>query len=167
MRRDRTSVALVAAGVAAALPPLFVHGLSQSQSLAYVYAEHSIPTDTSWSAAISGYPGNLAHMLGRYGSYAASNPAEVLVTVGGVISAFVLAPRRDPLTILIWSTLLGYLLLLAVGPSFSAFRYELVLLPLMMFGYGLLGERILVRLRRAKLERAPPDSSLADTAFLP
>lgn len=40
----------------------------------------------------------------------------------------------------------GYLLLLAVGPAFSAFRYELVLVPLIAFGYGHLTERGLRRL---------------------
>lgn len=150
VRRDRTSAALLGTGVLAALPPLFVQGLSQSESLAYIYANHAIPTDTSWSAAISGYPGNFGHMLDRYATYAAAHPALVVLLLGGVASAFLLAPRRDPLTILLWSTLLGYLLALLVGPAFSGFRYELLLVPLMMFGYGHLAARGVARLRESR-----------------
>jgi hypothetical protein len=165
VRRDRISLQLVGTGVVAALPPLFVHGLSQTQSLAYVYANHTIPTDTSLGAAISGYPDNFAHMLGRYGTYAADHPAVAFLLIIGVVSAFVLAPRRDSLTLLVWGTFLGYLMLLAIGPSFSAFRYELVLVPLMMFGYGLLGERALARLRRTEPARPPVEPELADPAL--
>lgn len=150
VRRDRRSAALVATGVLAALPPLFVQGLSQSESLAYIYANHTIPTDTSWASAISGYPGNLGHMFSRYATYAAAHPALVVLLVGGIVSAFLLAPRRDPLTILLWSTLLGYLLALAVGPAFSGLRYELVLVPLMAFGYGHLLARGVAGFRAAR-----------------
>jgi hypothetical protein len=150
VRRDRTSAALLGTGVLAALPPLLVHGLSQSESLTYIYANHAIPTDTSWAAAISGYPGNLGHMLGRYATYAGGHPAVVVLLLGGLVSAFLLAPRRDPLTILLWSTLLGYLLALAVGPAFSGFRYELLLVPLMAFGYGHLLTRGVARIREAR-----------------
>jgi hypothetical protein len=153
VRRDRVTAKFLGLGVLAAIPPLLVHGLSQSESLAYVYADHTIPTDTSWGAAISGYPGNLGHMFHRYADYATANPQIVLFFLVGIVAAFALTPRaRDAFTILLWSTFPGYLLMMAVGPAFSAFRYELVLVPLMMFGYGLIGERILARFRRTELE---------------
>jgi hypothetical protein len=154
VRRDRRSLALVGCGVAAALPALFVHGFSESKALAYVFADHTIPTDTSWGAVLSAYPANVGHMLGRYADYAVANPLVVLVAIGGLVAAFALAPRRDPLTIALWSTLPGYLLLMAVGPAFSAFRYELVLLPLIAFGYGHLVERVAQRVSEAKASRA-------------
>lgn len=154
VRRDRTSAWLAGTGVLAALPPLFVQGLSQSQQLAYIYADHGIPTDTSLSHAISGYPGNLGHMLGQYADYAAGHPGVVFLMLGGIVSAFALAPRRDPLTILLWSTLLAYLVGLAIGPAFSVFRYELVLVPLMAFGYGHLLTNVLARVREAREAKA-------------
>jgi hypothetical protein len=147
IRRDRLSVALVACGVAAAAPALLVQSVSESKQLAYVFADHAIPTDTSWGSVLSQYPANLGHMAGRYADYAAANPHVVLLAVCGVVAAVALAPRRDPLTILLWGTLPGYLLLLVVGPAFSGFRYELVLLPLIAFGYGQLAERMVPRLR--------------------
>jgi hypothetical protein len=153
VRRDRRTVALVATGVAAALPALFVHGVSESQALAYVFANHTIPTDTSWGAVLSDYPGNIGHVLGRYLDYAKANPLVVLTAVGGLVAAFTLAPRRDSLTILLWSTLPGYLLLLAIGPSFSAFRYELILVPLIAYGYGYLADRVLRRIKEPSVGR--------------
>jgi hypothetical protein len=155
VRRDRFTAKFTGLGILAAIPPLLFHGLSQSESLAYVYAEHTIPTDTSWGAAISGYPGNFGHMVGRYADYATANPQIVLFFLVGIVAAFALTPRsRDAFTVLLWSTFPAYLLMMAIGPAFSAFRYELVLVPLMMFGYGLVGERILARFRRTELEPA-------------
>jgi hypothetical protein len=147
VRRDRRSAALVGCGIAAAIPALLVQTVSESKQLAYVFADHAIPTDTSWGSVISQYPGNLGHMAGRYADYAAANPQVVLLAICGVVAAFALAPRRDSLTILVWATFPGYLLLLAIGPSFSSFRYELVLLPLIAFGYGHVAERVIPRLR--------------------
>lgn len=151
VRRDRRTLALAGCGTAAAvLPLLFVHSFSESKALAYVFANHTIPTDTSWGSVLADYPGNVGHVLGRYLDYAVANPLVVLVAIGGLVAAFALAPRRDSLTILLWSTLPGYLLLMAVGPAFSAFRYELVLVPLIAFGYGHLAERVAQRVGETK-----------------
>lgn len=143
LRRDRVSAALVGWGVLASLPSLFVHGVSMSESLAYVFANHTVPTDTSWGSVLADYPGNLGHMFGRYADYATGNPLVVLAALAGLVGAFALGSRRDQLTVLIWSTLPGYLLLMAIGPAFSSFRYELVLVPLIAFGYALMAERAL------------------------
>ncbi len=154
VRRDRRTLALAGCGAAAAvLPLLFVHSFSESKALAYVFANHTIPTDTSWGAVLSQYPSNIGHVLGRYLDYAVGNPLVVLAALGGLAAAFALAPRRDTLTILLWATFPGYLLLMAVGPAFSAFRYELVLLPLIAFGYGHLAERVLQRVSETKVGR--------------
>lgn len=153
VRRDRPTLTLVGVGVAAALPALFVHGVSESKALAYVFANHTIPTDTSWGSVLSLYPSNFGHILSRYADYAVGNPLVVLAALGGIVAAFALAPRRDTLTVLLWSTLPGYLLLMAVGPAFSAFRYELVLVPLIGLGYAYLAERVLARVTEARGNR--------------
>jgi hypothetical protein len=153
VRRDRPSLALAGIGLMAALPALFVHGVSESKELAYVFSSHTIPTDTSWGAVLPKYPSNFSDMLGRYGDYAAANPLVVLIAFGGIAASFALAPRRDTLTILLWSTVPGYLLLMALGPAFSGFRYELVLVPLIAYGYGYLAERALRRVNETKGNR--------------
>ena len=104
VRRDRTAALLAGTGIAAAIPALVVHGVSESQARAYVFA------------------------------------------LGGLRAAFALAPRRDSLTILLWGTFPAYLLMMAIGPAFSSFRYELVLVPLIAFGYGQLAQRVAARL---------------------
>jgi hypothetical protein len=152
-RRDRPSLMLFGIGLLGALPALFVHGVSESKELAYVFANHTIPTDTSWGAVLPQYPSNVGHMLGRYGDYAVANPLVILITLGGIVAAFALAPRRDTLTILLWSTVPGYLVLMALGPAFSGFRYELVLVPLIASGYGYLAERVLGRVSETKGNR--------------
>lgn len=154
LERDRRSLALVACGLAAAIPAFLVHGVSESKQLAYVFADHTIPSDTSWGSVLPEYPSQLAHMAGRYVDYAAANPLVVLLAVAGVVAAFALGRRRDRMTVLLWGTLPGYLLLLVVGPSFSAFRYELILVPLIAFGYGQLAERGLRRLAELRAARA-------------
>lgn len=153
VRRERRALALVGCGIAAALPALMVHGVSESKALAYVFANHTIPSDASWGTVLSEYPSHIGQMAGRYLDYAAAEPLVVLAALAGVLAAFLLAPRRDSLTLLLWGTLPGYLLLLAVGPSFSAFRYELVLVPLIAYGYGFLAERLLRRLAELRAER--------------
>jgi hypothetical protein len=153
VRRDRPSLALAGVGILAALPALFVHGVSESKELAYVFANHTIPSDTSWGAVLPKYPSNFSHMLGHYGDYAAANPLVILATLVGLAAAFTLAPRRDTLTILLWSTVPGYVLLMAVGPAFSGFRYELVLVPLIAYGFGYLAERVLRRVSETKGNR--------------
>jgi hypothetical protein len=155
LQRSRRSVALAATGFLAALPAPLIHSVSEAKLLAFVFARHSIPTDESWGAVLPKYPGNLVHMAGRYADYAVANPHVVLLAICGILAAFVLAPRRDPLTVLLWATFPGYLLLLTVGPAFSAFRYELVLVPLIAFGYGQLAERALQRVAELRASRAP------------
>jgi hypothetical protein len=130
-----------------------IHSVSESKLLAFVFADHTIPKDTSWGAVLPEYPANVGHMLSKYADYATANPQIVLLALAGVIAAFWLAPRRDTLTILIWSTMLGYLAFLAVGPAFSAFRYELVLVPLIAFGFGQVAERVLHRITEARSAR--------------
>ncbi len=153
LKRDRISVALAASGIAATLPAPMIHSVSESKLLAFVFAKHTIPDDTSWGAVLPQYPANVGHMLGRYVDYAVANPHVVLLTILGVAAAFALGSRRDTLTVLLWATFPGYLVFLVVGPAFSAFRYELVLVPLIVFGFGQLAERVLVRVNEARAER--------------
>ena len=84
MRRDRPALTLFGCGVAASLPALFVHGVSESKALAYVFTNHTIPTDTGWGAVLRRLPIQLGHMLGRYADYAVGNPLVVLAALGGI-----------------------------------------------------------------------------------
>lgn len=161
LRRDRRSVALAAGGFLASLPAPLIHSVSASKLLAFVFARHTVPTDTSWGAVLPEYPANVEYMLGRYLDYAVANPHVVLLAIGGVIAAFALAPRRDPLTILLWATFPGYLVFLTVGPAFSAFRYELVLVPLIVFGYGQVAERVIQRVAELRADRALPGDAVS------
>ena len=154
LQRNRRSVALFASGALAAVPALLLHGVSMSQSLAYVFADHTIPSDTSWSFVASEYLPNLDRTAGKYFEYALANPEIVLLVVAGVACAIALAPKRDPLSILLLALIPGYgLMLLVSGPTYSSFRYELVLLPLMALGFGYLLARVVRHAGEVKAAR--------------
>jgi hypothetical protein len=149
MQRDRRSVWLVASGFAASLPAPLIWSVGIREQLAYVFADHVKPQDTSWSFVTSEYFPHLRDVASKYVDYATGHPHVVLFFLVGVVCAFVLAPRRDPFFALLQGTFAGYLVLLAIGPTFSIFRYELVLVPLAAAGVALAGERLAHVLARA------------------
>jgi hypothetical protein len=162
MRRDRKSVALVAAGAIAAMPAPLIWSVGVREQLAFVFSDHIRPADTSWSFVLGEFLPHLREVAGRYADYAADNPHVMLVFLLGVGCALLLAPRRDPFFILLKGTLLGYFALLLVGPTFSSFRYELVLVPLVGTGLALGAERLLAAAPRYRsLRRLSPSAKSA------
>jgi hypothetical protein len=137
LTRTRMSLLLTATGFLASLPAPLLYPTDERQQLAYVFGNHTIPKDTTWSYVLSHYLPNLGSMLHRDWQYAVAHPPTIAVFVLGIVLLFVLAPRRDTWFLLIKGLALGYLLLLALGPSYSVFRYELVLVPLVAAGLAL------------------------------
>lgn len=153
VRRDRRSVALVLGGLVAALPAPLFWSVGLREQLAYVFSDHTEPSDTSWGFLAGEYLPHLGGVADRYVDYAITHPHVVLFFVVGVACAFLLAPRRDPFFTLLQGTFAGYLVLLAIGPAFSIFRYELVLVPLAAAGLALGADRLVAVPRRARSGR--------------
>jgi hypothetical protein len=151
VQRDRRSVALALSGLVAALPVPLIWSVGIREQLAFVFSDHTEPTDTSWSFIMGEYPSHLGNVAGRYVDYAAGSPHVVLLFLAGVACALLLAPRKDPFFVLLQGSLLGYLALLVVGPTFSLFRYELVLVPLVAAGFALAGQRLVAAVPRRSL----------------
>ena len=97
----------------------------------------SLATNASWSFIVDHYGGVLRDMARGYGDYATAHPLVMLVFAAGLVLLYVLGDRRDPFFLLLWGIPLGYLGLLALGPTFSGFRYELVLVPCVAAGIAL------------------------------
>jgi hypothetical protein len=144
--RSRRSVALAATGMLASLPAPLLFGADARGQLAFVANDRTIPPDTSWSFIADHYGGVLRDMARGYGDYATAHPLVVAVFAVGLVLLYVLGDRRDPFFLLLWGIPLGYLALLALGPTFSGFRYELVLLPCVAVGIALglraIGQRL-------------------------
>jgi hypothetical protein len=135
--RTRRTLALAATGVLAALPAPLLLSVDARAQLAYVTNDRTVPDDTSWSFILGHYPHALADMVRGYADYATGAPLVVLVFALGIVLLYARGDRRDPFFLLLWGLPLGYLALLAIGPTFSRFRYELVLLPCVAAGLAL------------------------------
>ena len=153
VRRDRPTGALAIGGILAAAPAPLLFGVSLREQLAYVFNDHTAPADTSWGFILGEYVPHLGGVADRYMEYAAGHPAVIAFFLVGILCAFALAPRRDPLFVLLFGSLAGYVILLLIGPSFSIFRYELVLVPLAASGLALGAERAAEALRRVRERR--------------
>jgi hypothetical protein len=147
LTRSRKSIALTLTGIAAALPAPLLYSVGEREQLAYVFNQHNIPIHTSWGWVLSHYLPNLGTMISEYAHFALHDePLTVLVFALGVALAILCTARtvrRDTtFQVVLAGAGLGYLALLLVGPSFSRFRYELVLVPLVAFGLALGCERV-------------------------
>jgi hypothetical protein len=141
--RTRTSIVLTLSGIAAALPALLIWPVSTRDQFAYVFSQHEIPHNTSWGWVISHYGSNVEAMISEYAKFSVHHPFTVLAIVGGVALALIYGSRRDiAFQLVAAGSGLGYLALLVVGPAFSNFRYELVLIPLVALGFALGVERL-------------------------
>ena len=141
--RSRMSIALTLTAILAAIPAPLLHPINERVQLAYVFADHTIPHDATWSFVFAHYLPNLGHVLNLNLAYAVHQPlVSSLFIVGAGLFALDFR-RRDPWHVVVASMVLGYGLLLAVGPSFSQFRYELVLLPLLAAGLAAGAERVI------------------------
>jgi hypothetical protein len=156
--RDRRSVLLAGTGTVAMLPvPLLAGGPGPRETLAYVVGGFDPPPDASWTYVADRYPGVLAGYAGDWVSYVPGHVLTVALLGAGLAGLALARDHRDPLVLLLRGSVLGYLALSLVGPTFSQLRYELVLVPAVAFGWAALAQRLALvpRLRAAARKRAP------------
>ena len=108
-------------------------------------------TDTSWGFIAGHYPGAVVELLrANVGFLRRGEWYTALFLVGGVLALLLIVWRRRE-TRSVETTLmcaasvfaLGYVL---AAPVFSAFRLELVFVPMAAYGVALVAERVAVRL---------------------
>ena len=151
--RSRAPVTLFATGVAAALPALLLFTTPVNNLLALLVNDSEPSADTSWGFIASHYPGALVELLrANVGFLRRGEWYTALYLVGGVLALLLLVWRRretsnpNPATTLMTAgavLALGYVL---AAPVFSAFRLELVFVPMAAWGVALTAERVAARL---------------------
>jgi hypothetical protein len=157
--RSRVPVTLFATGLLAALPALVLFKAPVRDLLALL-VNHSEPSsDTSWSFIAGHYPRALVELVrANVGFLRRGEEYTALYLVGGVLALLLLVWRRrmsGAATALMTSGAvvgLGYVL---AAPSFSAFRLELVFVPMAAYGLALASELAASRLgaRNPAVER--------------
>ncbi len=149
--RSRRGALLAATGFLASLPAPAIFGGSVRETLAFVVNDLTVPPQSTWSFIADHYPATFSHMLSRYAHSMSGNALTVAALLAGIAGVALLTSRRDrrePWLAMVMAMPLGYLALLVLGPTYSAYRYELVLLPVVAVGLALIGERLLGMLER-------------------
>jgi hypothetical protein len=149
--RSRAPVTLFATGVAAALPALLLFTTPVNNLLALLVNDSEPSTDTSWEFIASHYPGALVELLrANVGFLRRGEWYTAFFLVGGVLALLLLVWRRretrDAATTLLTAGAVlacGYVI---AAPVFSAFRLELVFVPMAAWGVALTAERVAARL---------------------
>jgi hypothetical protein len=163
--RSRVPVALFATGLAAALPPLLVFQVPVRELLAELVNGLEPSRDTSWSFILGHYPGALVDLMrANVGFLRRGEWYTAFYLVGGVLSLLLFVWRRPatrtPATSLLTAGAVVGLLYVFAAPAFSAFRLELVFLPMAAWGLALLTEVVFARIaeRQGTLARVPAAS---------
>jgi hypothetical protein len=145
--RSRVPVTLFATGIAAALPALLLFTTPVRDLLALLVNDSEPSSDTSWGFIASHYPGALVELVrANVGFLRRGEWYTALFLVGGVLTLLLLVWRRPDVrnratTLMTAGAVLalGYVL---AAPVFSAFRLELVFVPMAAWGVALAGERV-------------------------
>jgi hypothetical protein len=158
--RSRAPVTLFASGVAAALPALLVFTTPVRDLLAFNVNGSEPSADTSWGFIASNYPGALEGLVrANVGFLRRGEWYTALYLLGGVLALLLLVWRRRETrgtssTLMVAAAFLGLGYVLA-APVFSAFRLELVFVPMAAWGLALAGELAFARLAARDGTKAP------------
>jgi hypothetical protein len=147
--RTRLAAALFGTGVIAALPAFFLYSVPLRELLAFAVNGLQPPPETSWSFIAEKYPAALLELVRSNGGLVRDGEWYTgAYLAGGILLLFLLArrgPRDDVAPALMKAATvvsLGYVLAV---PSFSAFRIELIFVPMAAFGLAALAERLVVK----------------------
>jgi hypothetical protein len=150
--RTRSTTLLFGSGLAAALPALILFKVPVRSLLALLVSNNSVPSsDTSWSFIARHYPSALEELVrSDVGFLRRGEWYTALFLVGGVLALLILVwrgrARGFPATLLTAGAVFALAYVLA-APSFSAFRLELVFLPMAAYGVALVTDLAVAALR--------------------
>jgi hypothetical protein len=140
--RSRDALWLFATGMAAALPALLIFQAPVRSLLALLVNDSEIPSDTSWTFIASHYPRAALELIHANGGFIRDGAwYAALYLVGGVLLLLILALRgsyrHSTTTRLMSAGAVSSLLYVFAAPVFSAFRLELVFVPMAAYGIAL------------------------------
>ena len=162
--RARPPVTLLSTGIAAAVPALLLFTTPVRDLLAFNVNDSEPSADTSWGFIASNYPGALEELVrANVGFLRRGEWYTALFLVGGVLALLLLVSRRqagrDQASTLMTAAAvvgLGYVL---AAPVFSAFRLELVFVPMAAWGVALVTEALLAQVRARQQRPVGPTSA--------
>jgi hypothetical protein len=138
--RSRAAAALVGTGVASVLPALLLYPVSLRELLALA-VNHSEPAPgASWSFIAENYPGAVLEFIRSDGGLVRDGEwYTAAYLLGGIALLFLLAwgSRGNLASSLMKAAAVASVAFVLAGPVFSAFRIELVLVPMAGFGLAL------------------------------
>jgi hypothetical protein len=152
---------LAGTGFLAALPALLLFTVPVRDLLGLLVNESDIPADRSWSFILGEYPGAIVELVRANGGFVRDGAwFGGLYLVGGIVLLFVLSLRRrgsgrDHAVQLMLAGAVAAVLYVLAAPLFSAFRLELVAVPMAAFGLALAAEAALARVPGAARAARP------------
>lgn len=156
--RSRVAISLLATAVLTTLPVFLLIPVPMQDLLAQMLNGAQPVANPTWGFIIGRYPDAIVDLVRANGGFVRDGQwytaAFLLV---GLVSLFALSrgPRGSmALTMLKAASVAGVAYVLTV-PVFSAFRLELVLVPMAAVGVALAAERLLERAPAPRLERKP------------
>jgi hypothetical protein len=135
--RSRDAVLLIVTGLAAVVPALLLFAVPARELLAMMLNGIEPAPDGSWGFIAQQYPGALADFLQANGGYVRDGAwysAAYLVGGLGLLLLFSLRGKRTPTDVFLLGGACASVALILALPVFSAFRLELVCLPMAAFG---------------------------------
>jgi len=159
--RSRVTGWLLGAGVAAALPALVLFEVPVRNLLALLVNDLEPSSDTSWGFIASNYPAAVVDLLrANVGFLRRGEWYTAAYFIAGIVLLFLLVRRRPerlgPAGTLMRAGAVAGVLYVLAAPVFSAFRLELVLVPMAAFGLALGVEAAIAFVRARVPERAAP-----------
>jgi hypothetical protein len=153
--RSRVPVTLFLTGLAAALPALLLFKTPVRDLLAMLVNHSNVSQDTSWSFILGHYPRAVADLVrANVGYLRRGEWYTALYLVGGVVTLLALVWRRrlsGHWPALMSAASIAGLLYVLAAPVYSAFRLELVFVPMAACGIALASELVLARVREREL----------------
>jgi hypothetical protein len=156
--RSRVAWSLLGSGLAAALPVALLFSMPMKELLAMMLNDFRPVPDASWGFVAEHYPGALGELVRADGGFVRDGAWYSFTYLAvGLVLLFLLGrgTRADaPLTLMKAGAVAGLLSVLVI-PIFSAFRLELVCVPMAAFGLGLAAERLTERAAAVRWVRMP------------
>lgn len=158
----RRALLTAVGGVIVTLPPYLLFGASLRLTLASIIAGFEIPTPAhaTWSYIAAHYPSLIYETIKFDYHYMLSNPTVGLSVVLGLVALFGVPARGKRLVLAMRGAAVGWLVVFALDPVVTGFRYELGLLVPVAVGLCSLVEHLL-RLRARRGSRTSATEQMA------
>jgi hypothetical protein len=157
-QRSKDSMLLLGSAFAAALPALLIFALPVQDLLATMLNGIQPSADTSWGFIADRYPGAFVDLLQADGGHVRDGAwYSAAFLLGGLALLFLLGwgRRRTPATTFLQAGALAGIAYILVVPIFSAFRLELVCVPMAAYGLALGTEWAIERFPKLAWARTP------------